>query len=55
MRSDHDVDVSQARGGRSGPGMPANPRLGTLVALPEVFNLSVESLLPEQLAGIAGL
>ncbi|WP_308489697.1 helix-turn-helix transcriptional regulator [Microbacterium capsulatum] len=39
--------------GESNPGTPANPRLSTLVALAEVFDVSVASLLPEEKPGIA--
>ncbi|SJM59447.1 helix-turn-helix domain-containing protein [Gulosibacter sp. 10] len=39
--------------GQSNPGTAANPRLRTLIALAEVLETSPESLLPEQLPGIA--
>ncbi|NUJ88819.1 helix-turn-helix transcriptional regulator [Plantibacter sp. MCCC 1A11337] len=39
--------------GESNPGTPANPRLRTLVALAEVFETSVQELIPRSEPGIA--
>lgn len=39
--------------GESNPGSPANPRLKTLVALAEVLDVEIESLLPPKKPKIA--
>ena len=39
--------------GESNPGTPANPRLRTLVALAEVFEISVQELIPMTEPGVA--
>ena len=39
--------------GESNPGTPANPRLRTLVALAEVFGITVQELMPKEQPGIA--